>query len=179
MTRELQSTLEAFGIEWPTLMNHIPCMAHVIQLAVGAFMSSLSVKGRTRSWQAHEHNEQFGENESIDIGNSQRLRKEGKDRINKVLAMKPGLAKIIDKVCISWYFESAETDLHIAENASRIDYANTWLSKRAHWLSNMQTPHRSTSDYGCEELLEYDPGVAWARPPITGIHTRVAQKPTV
>ena len=53
MTRELQSTLEAVGIEWPALRNHIPCMADVIQLAVGAFMSSLSVTGRTMSWEAH------------------------------------------------------------------------------------------------------------------------------
>jgi hypothetical protein len=30
--------------------------------------------------------------------------------------MKPGLAKIIEKVCISTYFESAETDVLIAEN---------------------------------------------------------------
>jgi len=44
MTRELQSTVEASGIEWPALRNHIPCMAHVIQLALGAFMSSLGVK---------------------------------------------------------------------------------------------------------------------------------------
>jgi len=49
MTRELQSTLEASGIEWPPLRNHIPCMAHVIQLALGALMSSLGVKGRTKS----------------------------------------------------------------------------------------------------------------------------------
>jgi len=50
MTRKLQSTLEASGIEWPALRNHIPCMAHVIQLALGVFMSSLGVKGRTKSW---------------------------------------------------------------------------------------------------------------------------------
>jgi len=70
MTRELQSTLEASGIEWPALRNHIPCMAHVIQLALGAFMSSLGVKGPTKSWEAHERDQQFGENESIDIGKS-------------------------------------------------------------------------------------------------------------
>jgi len=44
MTRELQSTLEDSGIEWPALRNHIPCMAHVIQLALGAFLSSLNLK---------------------------------------------------------------------------------------------------------------------------------------
>ena len=70
MTRELQSTIEASGIEWPALGNHIPCMAHVIQLALGAVMSSLGVKGRTKSWEAHERDQLFGENESTDIGKS-------------------------------------------------------------------------------------------------------------
>jgi hypothetical protein len=76
-------------------------MADVIQLALGAFMSRFGVKGRTDYWDAHERDQQFGENESIDIGKSQRLRKEGNARINKVSAMRPGLAKIIEKVCIS------------------------------------------------------------------------------
>jgi len=99
-TRVRQSTLEASAIKWPALRNHILCMAHVIQLALGAFMSSLGVKGRTKSRKAHEHDQQFGVNESIDNGKSQRLRKERNTRINKVLAMKPGLAKIIEKVRI-------------------------------------------------------------------------------
>ena len=132
MTRELQSTLEASGIEWPALGNHIPCIAHVIRLAFDAFMSSLGVKGHTKSWQAHERNQQLGENESIDIGNNQWLRTEGNARINRVSAMKPGLAKIFEKVSIPRYFESAETDLHIAENACCIDYANSWSSKQVH-----------------------------------------------
>jgi len=101
MACELQSTLDASGIEWPAWRNHIPCMVHVIQPALGAFISSLGMKGRTKSWKAHERNQQFGENESIDIGKSQRLQKEGNARINKVSAMRPGLAKIIEKVRIS------------------------------------------------------------------------------
>jgi len=101
MTRELQSTLEASGIVWPALMNHIPFMAHVIQLALGAFMSSLGVTGRTKSSEAQERDQQFGGNQSTDIGQSQRLRKEGHTGINKVSTMKPGLAKIIEKVRIS------------------------------------------------------------------------------
>jgi len=100
-THELRPTLEASGIERPALRNHIPCMVHVIQLALCAFMSSLGVKGRTKSWEAHECNQQFEENERIDIGKSQRLRKEGNPRIYMVSAMRPGLAKIIEKVCIS------------------------------------------------------------------------------
>jgi len=44
--------------------------------------------------------------------------------------MRPGLAKIIEKVRISTYFESAETDLHIAEIACGIDYADAWSSKQ-------------------------------------------------
>ena len=110
MTHKLQTTLEAFEIEWPTWRTHIPCMAHVIQLALGAFMTSLGVKGRTKSWEAHERDQLFGENESTNIGKSQRLRKEGIARINKVSAMRPGLAKIIEKARISTYFESAEAD---------------------------------------------------------------------
>ena len=59
MTQELQSTLEASAIQWPALRNQIPCMAHVIQLASGAFMSSLSVKGPTKSLAAHERDQPF------------------------------------------------------------------------------------------------------------------------
>ena len=132
MTWKLQTTFEASRIEWPAWRNHIPCMAHVIQLDLGAFMSSLGIKGHTESWEAHECDQQYGENESTDIGKSQRLRKEGNARINKVSAMRPGLAKIIEKVHISTYFESAEADLHIAENACCINYADTWTSKRVH-----------------------------------------------
>ena len=101
MTRGLHSTLEASAIKWPAWRNHIPCMEHVIQLAVGAFMSSLGLEGCAKSWEAHERDQQFGENESIDIGKRQRLRKEGNARINNLLAMKLGLAKIIEKVRIS------------------------------------------------------------------------------
>jgi hypothetical protein len=132
MTCELQSTLEASGIEGPALRYHIPCMAHIIQLALSAFMSSLGVKGRNKSWEAHERDQQLGENESIHIRKSQRLRKEGTAGINKGSAMRSGLVKIIEKVRISWYFESPETDLHIAENACCIDYADTWSSKRVY-----------------------------------------------
>jgi phage FluMu protein Com len=56
-------------------------MAHVIQLALGEFMSSLRVKGCPKSWEVHERDQQFGENESTDIRKSQRLRKEGNARI--------------------------------------------------------------------------------------------------
>jgi len=123
--RELQTTLAASVIEWPALRNYIPCVTHVIQLALGAFLSSLGVKCHTKSWEAHECDQQFGENESTDIRNSQRLQKEDNARINKVLAMRPGLAKIIEKFCISTYCESAVAYLHIAENTWYIDYAVT------------------------------------------------------
>ena len=73
--------------------------------------------GRTQSWEGHERDQQFEATEGTDIGKSQRLRKEGNARIIKVCPMKPGLAKIIEKVHISRYFDSAETDIHIAENA--------------------------------------------------------------
>jgi len=101
MTRELQSTYEASGIKWQALRNHIPGMAHVIQLALGGFMSSLGVQDHSKSWEAHERAQHFGENASIDVWKTQRLRKEGNARINKVMAMRPGFAKIIEKIRIS------------------------------------------------------------------------------
>jgi hypothetical protein len=105
MTQELPSTLDASGIMWPAMGNHIPCMAHVIQVALGAFISSLGLKGRTKSWVAHEQVQQFGENETTDIGKSQRLQKEVNARFNKVSTMRPGVAKIIGKVPISRHCE--------------------------------------------------------------------------
>ena len=71
MTRELLSTLEASGIWWPAMRNRISCMANVIQLAYSAFMSNPGVTGRTKSLEAHERDQQFGEKESTDIGKSQ------------------------------------------------------------------------------------------------------------
>ena len=174
MTRESHTTLEASGIEWPTLRNYIPCMAHVIQLSLGALISSLGVKGRTKSWEAHERDQQFGENASTDIGKTQRRRKEGNVRINQVWAIRPGLEKIIEKVCISRYFECPETDLHRAENACCSNNTDTWSSKRVHWLSNSESPHPGTPHDGCEDMLELEVGVAQARQPITWIHVRVA-----
>jgi len=70
MTRELRLTLAASAIRWPAFRNHMSCMADVILLALRAFMSSLGIKGLTKSWEAREHNQQFGKNESIDIGKS-------------------------------------------------------------------------------------------------------------
>jgi len=86
--------------------------------------------------------------------------KQGNARINNLSAMRPGLAKLIEKVRISRYFESPETTLHIAEIASCIDYADTWSSKRVHSLSKWQSPHRGITDYGCENTLEFDSAVA-------------------
>jgi len=51
-------------------------------------------------------------------------------RINKASAMRPGFARIIEKARISTHFESPVTDRHIAENASCIDYTDTWSLKR-------------------------------------------------
>jgi len=174
MTGNRQSIFEDSRIEWPAWRNHLSCVAHVIQLASGAFMSSLGVKCRTKSWVAHQCIQQFGENESIDIGKSQRLRKEGNAGTSKVSALRPGQAKIIQKGHISWYFESPETGLNIAENACCINYAYTWSPKRVHWLSKSQSMQCGTSDYGCEDTLELHTGVARARLPFIGIHMWVA-----
>jgi len=154
-------------------------MAHVIQLAIGEFMSSLGVKERTKSWKAHERDQQFGDIESTDIGKSQRLRNEGNARITRVLAMKPGLAKIIEKGSIWNISESTKTDLCIAANACGIDYTETWSSKLVHWLSKSYSSNYHTTYYECENTVEFNRRVAWASPPITRIHPGVAQRPKI
>jgi hypothetical protein len=50
------------AMEWSAMTSHIPCMAHVIQLCFGAFMNSLGVKGREKSWEAHQRDKHFDEN---------------------------------------------------------------------------------------------------------------------
>jgi len=75
MTPELKSTLEASRINWPEIRNHIPCIAHVIQLAPGAFMHSLGAKVHTKSSEAHERNMHIEGYEIIDIGNSKDFEK--------------------------------------------------------------------------------------------------------
>jgi hypothetical protein len=104
-------------------------MVHVIMLALGVFMSSLRVNGRTKSCEAHEHNWQFGEHERTDIGKSQRLRPEGNTTINKVLAMRPRLATIIENIHIASHFERPETNIPITPTPCCIDYTDTWSSK--------------------------------------------------
>jgi len=159
LTHELQSTPQASGIEWPALINHTTWIAHVIQLAVGALMCRLSVKGRTKSWEAHGRDQQSGENECTDVGNSQRLHQEGNARINKVSAMRPGLATIIEKLHISRYVESLDTVAYMAANACWIDNTDTWSSKPVHWLSRSHSANCSTSCHGCEDIVELNTGV--------------------
>jgi len=139
-------------------------------------MRSLGVRCHTKSWETHERKKQFGEGERIDIGKSQRLRKEGNARINKVSAMRPGLAKIIEKLGNLRNFETPETDLHIAPNAGWIDFADTGLSRLVHWQSRSQSMNCSTPNYECEKRVEINIAVAWASLTLVRIHPRVAEE---
>jgi len=100
-----------------SIRNYVSCneKPHTVHGAqhsawVRSIHEQSQVKGHAKSWEPNERNQQFGENETTDIGNSQRLQKEGNARINKVLAMH-GLAKIIEKEHISKYCEWPETDI--------------------------------------------------------------------
>jgi hypothetical protein len=97
MTRQLQLSFEEAGMEWSAAKNHIPCMAHVIQLCLGAFMASLGVKGREKSWEAHQQDKHFEENTTTQ---SKKSCRSGfvNARIRSVAAMPAGLHKIIEKV---------------------------------------------------------------------------------
>ena len=51
MVKELYRSMKAMEVDWSAVQNHIPCMAHIIQLALVAFMKSLGIQGRNRSWE--------------------------------------------------------------------------------------------------------------------------------
>jgi len=89
------------------------------------FTSHLGVNGHGKFWDALACDEQFEENNSTDIGRSQRLGKEGNARFHQVSALRPDLAKIIEIVHISSNFETPETDLHISANDYCIANADT------------------------------------------------------
>jgi len=46
ITEALNNAWRLLSVEWCQLENHILCMAHVVQLILGAFMSSIKVKSR-------------------------------------------------------------------------------------------------------------------------------------
>jgi len=166
-------------MKWTTLRNHIWCMAHVIKIALGEFPSIFGVKGHTKSVEACEWHQRCAENKIIHIGNSQRLRRVGNARVCKVTAIRTGLAKIIDKVRISTYFETPEMYLHIADTACCIDCADTRLSKRVHWLSKSENPCCRTPCHECEDILTIDTGVAWVNLPITSVYQLVAPESNI
>ena len=90
MVKELQRSLKAMEVDWSAAQNHIPCMAHVIQLALAAFMKSLGIQGRNRSWEDGVRDalteEQGGK------------KKMGGCRIAKIEILKAEFNKIIEKV---------------------------------------------------------------------------------
>jgi len=46
LTAALNNSWSLLSVEWCQLENHIPCMAHVVQLILRAFMSSINVRAR-------------------------------------------------------------------------------------------------------------------------------------
>jgi len=154
MIWELPSTLVGSCILWPAMKTHRQCMAHVIRLAIGVFIGSLGVTGCSNSWEAHECDQQFDGNEISHIAKSQRPWKEANARINKLSAMRLGLAKITENICFSRHSEWPETDNQIAENACCIDYTDTWSSKWNHCLCKSQSTNCNTIHYGCKNTVD-------------------------
>lgn len=95
MTRCLQKILEAKAIEWSASQNHIPCTTHVIQLTLGAFMVSLGMKGRGKSWEDTER-EKIGQECSAGRGRLAGSVQGG--RVEKVESLEAGINKIVEKV---------------------------------------------------------------------------------
>jgi len=176
MTRELQLTLELFlkwvaSIEKPQTVRRarhsagFECVYTQFRckrphLVFGSRWAQSSI---WREWK-HRHCEES------------KTAKRGQTRINKVSAMRLGLAKRNEKLYNSRHFESPETDHQIAENAYWVDSTDTWLSKRVHSLSKGQSTNCGTTNYGSECMGEFDTAVVWARIPITRSHPQAVEE---
>ena len=49
MSYSLECNLPALGIEWNADMNHIPCMAHIVNLCVQHFIDTITDKHEVSS----------------------------------------------------------------------------------------------------------------------------------
>ena len=76
LSKALTSALECLSIHWDCESYHIPCMAHVIQLILGAFMKELRIKIK---------------DEKMPAGFKDTY-------INKVMGLEKGFGKTVEKV---------------------------------------------------------------------------------
>jgi len=175
MAHEPQLTLGAFGIHSPWFWNLIPSMEHVIQPAQGAFMTSLGVKRCTKSWEAWAQSPIWREWKCRHWEESKTL-KRGQCKNQSGVGHETRFSKDNWESMYFKIFWKSWNDLDIAESACSIDYADTWLTKRVHWLSKTNSLHRSTTNFVCEDIMELDTGVAWASLPISEIQPQVTAK---
>lgn len=94
MAKMLQGVLQELGNDWEAAQNHVPCMAHVIQLSLNAFMNKLQVSQREKYFADTERNQH--QMEDADIGTQEGRRKYSK--LEKFAKMPWGFNKIIEKV---------------------------------------------------------------------------------
>jgi hypothetical protein len=112
-------------------------------------MRGVSANSQSKAWEESECDQQFGANERIHIGISQRLRKVGDAGIIKVLAMRPGFGKINDNLYMSRNVQILETNFSIPAIACCIDYTDTRSSKQIHSLSTIQWTNCRTIYWVC------------------------------
>jgi hypothetical protein len=125
-------------------------MAYNIQAFLNASMSPLGIKSCTTTWDAYEHNQQFGENHTMHIGKSHRVQKDGKDRINIMSAMRSGLAEKMRNFIFQQILKLLDwmSDTH------------TCSLRQVRCLSISENAHRSTAYARCEDTVEFDAGLA-------------------
>lgn len=78
LSQELNEGLAHLGIDWDHDAMHVPCLAHVIQLILGAFMKSIRVKTRGDASAPNVWKDKLG---------------------HKVKGMPAGFYKTVEKVC--------------------------------------------------------------------------------
>ena len=113
MVKELQRSLKAMEVDWSAAQNHVPCMAHVIQLALASFMKSLGIQERNRSWE-----DGVWDALTEEQGTKTKM---GSCRIAKIGSLKAGFNKIIEKV-------SSGRVKSVLNSLTRLSSKDFWLS---------------------------------------------------
>jgi hypothetical protein len=75
MAKTLEEDLTKAGRRWDSKAYHVPCMAHVIQLCLGAFMNTLEVQQHEKHWMEveQEKNQTEGEQQVKGLKMKKRL----------------------------------------------------------------------------------------------------------
>ena len=147
MSAGIERAMAIMGHQWSSANNHMPCMAHVIQLALGAFMSKLQIAGR-ESYYQEEQRDQLVEVEGLGPGGRGKM-----SRIERFKLMPKGFKKTIEKVSIAGYCAKSPLTVQFTRRSS----LTSCFSNVAWQLWSMGRPRDETLFWSSRRALSAMP----------------------